>query len=173
MDGDRHAANEFIPLVYDELRRIARLRRANLSTWQSPGTTSLVHELYVNLAGQRGLEIRDRMQFLYLASVAIRNLVVDHARHASRQKRGGNGVAAPLDDPAGPDSNTEQVLAIDESLNRLALEDARLCQIVECRFFGGLTVEETAEALGISASSVKRGWDTARAWLYTQLRSGL
>lgn len=162
-----------MPLVYDELRRIARLRRANMSTWQGPGTTSLVHELYVHLAEQRGLEIRDRMQFLYLASVAIRNLVVDHARYASRQKRGGAGGTEPLEDPAGPDGHADRVLAIDESLDRLAAEDARLCQIVECRFFGGLTVEETAEALDISASSVKRGWDTARAWLYTQLRSNI
>lgn len=168
-NGDRQAANEFIPQVYDELRHIARLRRANIGNWQSPGTTSLVHELYVNLADQHRLNITDRMQFLYLASVAIRNLVVDHARYSSRKKRA--GATEPLDDPAGPDVNTEQVLAIDETLNRLATEDTKLCQIVECRFFGGLTVDETAEALGISPATVKRGWDTARAWLYTQLRS--
>lgn len=137
-----------MPQVYDELRHIARLRRANLANWQSPGTTSLVHELYVNLAGQQRLDIKDRMQFLYLASVAIRNLVVDHARYSSRQKRA--GATEPLDDAASPPVHTEQVLAIDEALNQLAAEDTKLCRIVECRFFGGLTVEETADALGIS-----------------------
>lgn len=166
--GDREAGNALLPLVYNELRRIAHNRRAHLPTWQGPGTTSLVHEVYLNLAGQTQLDFATRAHFFYLASVAIRNLLVDHARHATRQKRSDPSPAEPP--PLSPDTNVDEVLAIDEALNRLAEEDSRLCRIVECRFFGGLTVEETAETLDLSPATVKRGWDTARAWLYRQLR---
>jgi RNA polymerase sigma factor (TIGR02999 family) len=113
-----------------------------------------------------------RSHFFYLASVAIRNLLVDHAKYASRQKRA--GIHEELNDALALDAGPppEEILAIDEALHRLAAEDERLAKIVECRFFGGYTVEETAESLGLSPSTVKRGWDTARAWLYGQLKAG-
>jgi len=171
--GDRAAGNALLPLVYNELRRIARRRRAHLAPWHGPGTTSLVHEACANMLGAGGdLEFESRSHFFYLASVAIRNLLVDHAKYASRQKRAGihEELSEALAIEAGPPA--EEILAIDEALHRLAAEDERLAKIVECRFFGGYTVEETAESLGLSPSTVKRGWDTARAWLYGQLKSG-
>ncbi|MEZ5352475.1 MAG: ECF-type sigma factor [Bryobacteraceae bacterium] len=168
--GKREAADELIPLVYDELRKIARLRRFRWSGPHSPGTTSLVHEAYVNLVDQSRCQWEDRSHFFYFASVAMRNILIDNARRWGRQKRGGGAGELPLEHlHLASVGRAEELLAVDEALGKLGANNQRLSQIVECRFFGGLTVEETAQALSISPATVKRGWDSARAWLFKEL----
>jgi RNA polymerase sigma factor (TIGR02999 family) len=169
--GQREAADELIPLVYDELRRIARQRRFRWGSEDSPGTTSLVHEAYTNLVDRQRCEWSDRQHFFHFASVAMRNVLIDNARRVQRRKRAGNHVDASLDEIVLVSENrTEELIAVDEALSRLEAADQRLSRIVECRFYGGLTIDETAEALDLSPATVKRGWDTARAWLFKELR---
>jgi RNA polymerase sigma factor (TIGR02999 family) len=169
--GDRNAAQALIPLVYDDLRKIAHRRRSGQANWQSPGTTSLVHEVYMNLAGKSTISWESRGQFYYFASVAMRNLLVDSAKRIHTLKRGGGQQIVPVeDDLLAPGDRIEEILAIDVALDRLEVEEQRLARIVECRFFGGLTVEETAEALSTSPATIKRGWDTARTWLFKELK---
>ncbi len=171
--GEREAAERVIPLIYDELRRIAHRRRWQWVTQDSPATTSLVHEAFVHLKAREGEAWENRSHFFYFASVAMRNILVDHAKHIQRQKRGsGAHQVALTEHTLVSEQKSAELLALDEALRHLAVEHERLAHIVECRFFGGLTVEETAEALGISAATVKRGWDTARAWLFQRLRGG-
>jgi RNA polymerase sigma factor (TIGR02999 family) len=159
-----------MPLVYDELLRLARAHRARLGDGRAPGTASIVHEAYVRLADQDRIDSESRAQFFALASRVMRSVLVDNARWHQRKKRGGGADAVPLDEELlVSESRSEDLLAIDEALVRLESRDERLGRIVECRFFGGLTVDETAEALGVSSASVKRGWNLARAWLYRDL----
>lgn len=170
---ERGAADELIPLVYDELRRIAHRRRWQWIGGDTPDTTSLVHEAYLHLAGRNGKAWENRAHFFYFASVAMRNILVDHAKHVQRVKRGSGARKVELTErTAVSEQRSAELLALDEALAKLAATEERLAQIVECRFFGGLTVEETAEALGVAPSTVKRGWDTARAWLFQHLRGG-
>ncbi|MGH9723205.1 MAG: ECF-type sigma factor [Bryobacteraceae bacterium] len=169
--GKREAMNDVMRLVYDELRKLAHARRAQWQDWKTPGTTSLVHEVYLNLVDQTRARWEDRKHFFYFASVAMRNLLIDHARRAGRQKREGERVQVSLDDiPIVSEQRSDELLALDEVLTRLQQSDERLSRIVECRVFGGLTVEETAETLSLSPSTVKRGWDAARAWLYKEMK---
>jgi RNA polymerase sigma-70 factor (ECF subfamily) len=170
--GEARAADRLIPLVYDELRQIARRRRWRWGNRQMPGTTSLVHEAFVNLVDRSHGDWQSLAHFYYFASVAMRNVLIDSAKSSCRQKRGGGGVIAETDSLAITEQRSEDLLAVDLALSRLAQADPRLSQIVECRFFGGLTIEETAGALGISPATVKRGWDTARAWLFKELKPG-
>jgi RNA polymerase sigma factor (TIGR02999 family) len=169
--GDKSALDRLIPLVYDDLRDLARRRRSIWRNEDTPGETSLVHQLYVKLAENGSSGWQDRRHFLCFASAALRNLLNDHARHRNRNKRSGKEQELP-DDLAAPQERPDDVLALDEALTRLEVLDQRLARIVECRFYGGLTVEETGEALGISSPTVKRGWHTAQAWLYKELRPG-
>ena len=160
-----------LPLVYDELRLLARHHRFRWRDDQSPGTGSLVHEAYLKLAGQSRIRWESRAQFFYLASRAMRSVLIDNARHHLRQKRGGSLEHVPLsDDLLVSAERSEELIALDEALTRLSTADDRLGRIVECRFFGGLTVEESADALGLSPATVKRGWTTARAWLFHELK---
>lgn len=169
--GDPGAMDRLMPLVYDELYRMARQKR-----WQQPGgndlgTTSLVHEAYLKMTRGATVDWQSRAHFFYMASMAMRNVLTDNARRRSRRKRG-SGVP---DLPLGASSlvsheRTEELLALDEALTQLESRKASLARIVECRFYGGLTVEETSAALGISEATVKRGWATARAMLYRQLK---
>ena len=171
--GDQGAADELIPLVYEELRRTAHRRRWQWHEAESPDTTSLVHEAYLRLLNREGEAWDNRGHFFYFASVAIRNILVDHARQVHRSKRGGGWHQVELtEDAAVSVQKSAELLELDEALGRLAASEERLARIVECRFFGGLTVEETAEALGVAPATVKRGWDTARAWLFQHLRGG-
>lgn len=154
-----------MPLLYDELRHLAR-RRATPSL----NTTALVHEAYLRLVDQTRLAVQDRAHFLALAARAMRFVVIDFARRRSAQKRGGGAIHETLD--AGQialETQAADLVALDEALHRLATLNERLSQVVECRFFGGLSVEETAEALGCSARTVKRDWQKARLWLHREL----
>jgi RNA polymerase sigma-70 factor (ECF subfamily) len=169
--GERDAAEQVIPLVYDELRRIAHRRRWQWVTPETPDTTSLVHEAYLHLQKREVTAWETRAHFFYFASVAMRNILVDHAKHVQRQKRGGGGRQVELTErTVVSEQRSTELLGLDEALRELEREEPRLAQVVECRFFGGLTVEETAEALSVSPATVKRGWDTARAWLFQRLR---
>ena len=175
MDADPRGAwtsedlRQWLPVVYDELRKLARHRRRQLGDRRSPGTTSLVHEAFVNLAARDDLRWETRGHFLYFASVAMRNLLIDNVKRHGAQKRA--GVQLSLDDVAlVSEQRGDEILELDEALVRLAAADMQLGRIVECRFYGGLTIEETAEALAVSPATVKRGWDAARAWLFKELR---
>jgi RNA polymerase sigma factor (TIGR02999 family) len=158
------------PLVYDQLARIAHHHRRGFRDDLSPGTASLVHQAYLKLVEQTGIDWRSRGQFFGLASRAMRSLLVDNARRAGRAKREGGRARVALDEAMLVSAaRSEELLDLDRALDRLAATEERLARIVECRFFGGLTIEETAEALDLSPASVKRGWTVARAWLYREL----
>lgn len=170
--GHRAVLEQLLPLVYGELKVLARANRYRWSGNRTPGTTSLVHEAYLKLAGQSHGSYANRRQFYALASRAMRSIVVDNARWHGRQKRGGGGAAVELDESMLVSAErADELLAIDEALTRLEHREPRLARIVECRCFGGLSVEETAEALALSPATIKRGWSLARAWLYRELQA--
>jgi RNA polymerase sigma factor (TIGR02999 family) len=167
--GDRHALERLVPLVYDELRHVARRQLRRESPDHTLSATALVHEVYLRLLRQRQLAASDRDGFLAIAAQTMRRILVDHARARARVKRGGKDRPIALDDRHDvallTDAEAEEVLAIDLALERLAQVDERALRVVECRIFAGLTLEETAQALGISGKSVQRTWTTALAWL--------
>jgi RNA polymerase sigma factor (TIGR02999 family) len=172
--GEDRAAvlEQLMPLVYSELKALARSNRYRWSGVESLGTTSLVHEAYLKLADQSKAEFANRRQFFALASKAMRSILIDNARWHSRQKRGGGAKPAPLAETMLVSAErSDELLALDEALNDLEKREPRLARIVECRCFGGLTVDETAEALDVSSATIKRGWSLARTWLYRALRS--
>ncbi len=168
--GDQPALDRLLPLVYGELRRIAgryvrRERRGG--TLQ---TTALVHEAYLRLAKDTDLSFQNRAHLLGIAARAMREILVEHARARGARKRGGGDARVTLDEAMLADGATQvDALELHTALGKLAAIDAQQEQIVELRFFGGLTVEETAEVLGVSPATVKRGWAVARAWLYREM----
>jgi len=169
--GDRNAASQLIPLVYNELHRVAehhlRLERPN-HTLQP---TALVHEAYLKLVAQRDADWQNKTHFFAVASQLMRRILVDYARARLRTKRGGDQARIPLDEAHGISiDRCDELLVLDEALEKLAQFDARQSRVVELRFFGGLTVEETATVLGISAKTVKREWSMAKAWLYGEIK---
>jgi RNA polymerase sigma factor (TIGR02999 family) len=171
--GDTHAIERLLPLVYDELREVARRQLRREAAAHTLSATALVHEVYLRLLRQRQLAAVDRDGFLCIVGATMRRILVDHARARLRQKRGGRQRPEPLeeiDEPAllAP-LELEEVLAIDAALGRLRELDERAVRVVECRVFGGLTLEETARALDLSTRSVQRSWTTARAWLRKEL----
>lgn len=169
--GETSTFHQFIPLVYDELRVIAHRQRASFRTSDAPGTHSLVHEAYMRLQAQTGSVFGSRGQFFKVAAMAMRSILIDHVRAQTRGKRGSGAEVAPFDEEKGPSDNTfQELLLLNTALDRLKDRDPRLARIVECRFFGGLTVEETAEALDLSPATVKRGFNEARLLLYEDLR---
>ena len=158
-----------IPLVYDELRLLAHRHRGRLRGSDQAGTTSLVHEAYLKLSRQRLLSIENRAQFFFLAAKVMRSIVVDNARRALRAKRGGQDSRADVDPDLLSTTRGEELLQIDNALQALGRHDRRGHDIVVCRFFGGLEIEETALALGCSEATVKRSWLLARIWLFRAL----
>jgi RNA polymerase sigma factor (TIGR02999 family) len=169
--GRSAALERLMPLVYGELKGLAHANRVRWRGADSPGTTSLVHEAYLKLADVSA-DFASRRQFYALASKAMRNILIDNARWHGRQKRGGGRAPATLvDSMLVSTERSEELLALDQALDNLERRDPRLARIVECRCFGGLTVEETAEALAVSTATVKRGWSLARAWLFRALRT--
>lgn len=170
-EGDGEALDRLFPLVYAELRRIAhgQLSRKGPSTLQ---TTAVVHEAYLKLATGAGTAPRDRGHFFAVAATAMRQILVDHARAHLRQKRGSGAEHLQLDERDIPvEDRAAELVELDLALSRLAELDERAARVVELRFFGGLAVEETAEALGVSERTVKRDWREARAFLFRELRS--
>jgi RNA polymerase sigma factor (TIGR02999 family) len=168
--GDRSALDRLYPLVYGELHQRAHGQLARFRPGDTLSTTALVHEAYLKLTGAAGQSFQDRVHFFSVASRAMRQILLDYARRAIAAKRGG-GQAVSLDPAGTPDpGRPEELVALDEALDRLAAADERLARIVELRFFGGLSVEETAEAVGSSPRTVKRDWRKARAFLYQALR---
>jgi RNA polymerase sigma factor (TIGR02999 family) len=171
--GDASVLERLIPLVYDELRRRAQqqLRRERLP--HSLSSTALVHEVYLRLLQQGQLAATDRQHFFAIAARTMRRILTDHARRLGRCKRGG-GVRPDeletLDEPALlDDREVAEVVAIDRALERLGQQDGRAVQVIECRIFAGLTLDETAEVLGLSTRSVQRTWSAARAWLRKEI----
>jgi RNA polymerase sigma factor (TIGR02999 family) len=171
--GDRDALEQLVPLVYDELRQVARRQLQHESSGHTLSATALVHEVYLRLLQQRQLSASDRDGFLGIAARTMRRILVDHARARARLKRGGHDRPASLDPhddvPLLTDTEVEEVLAIDVALERLAQIDERAHRVVECRIFAGLTLDETAAVLGISSKSVQRTWSTALAWLRKEI----
>jgi len=167
--GDAAALDRLLPLVYDDLRRSAR-RQLRRRPAQGLQTTSLVHEAYLRLADQSRPGWRDRHHFQAVAALAMRHVLIDLARKRAAQKRGADPVRVALDEEgvAAP-SRVVDVLAVDEALRNLAALSERLAKVVELRFFGGLTLDEAAEVLGISPITAKRDWRKARAFLYDAL----
>ena len=171
--GDRAALDELMPVVYRELRRLARRHLLRHSPRRTLQTTDLVNEAYLKLVNVQRKDWKDRLQFLSLASRAMRFVLVDHARKRNYAKRGGSAVRVSLDDALiVSEQRGAEVLAIDEALSRLAVLDPRKGQIVEMRCFGGLSIAETADALEVSPVTVNREWAKAKAWLYDELRQG-
>jgi RNA polymerase sigma factor (TIGR02999 family) len=171
--GDREAAEEVLPLVYDELRRMAakELRRSRGD--QTLQATAIVHEVYLRLSSREGFRLSSRTHFFALAARLIRQVLVDYARRQNRLKRGGQAERVTLTETAGlVGPRDPDLLAVDEALEKLEDLDPRKAAIVELRFFAGLTLEETAEQLGISPETVGREWRRARAWLCNELEGG-
>jgi RNA polymerase sigma factor (TIGR02999 family) len=170
-DGSPQAMDRLFPLVYEALRRIARRQLQGERPGHSLDTTGLVHETYLKLVDHDRLQWQDRGHFFALASRAMRQILVDYARRYRTLRRGGGVRPQELhEEDAATDERGETLLALDEALERLAAINPRLNQVVECRYFGGLTEEETAEALGVTTRTVQRDWAKARGWLYLELR---
>jgi RNA polymerase sigma factor (TIGR02999 family) len=169
--GDPLAFDRLVPLVYDRLRALARGQLARQRPGQTLSPTGLVHEAYLQLARDTGIDWRDRSHFFAISSRAMRRILVDYARRRTAQKRGGG--ARPLvaldPDSVAVEQQADVVLAVDGALDRLAAFNERLARLVECRYFAGMTEAETADALGISLRTVERDWPRARAWLRKEL----
>lgn len=168
-EGDPEAVDRLFELAYgDLLQRARRLRHGRASP--TLNTTALVHEAYMKLRPGRGLDIADRAHFSYVIVRAMRQVLVDQARRKEAEKRGGGAVFLTLQEDDGPvPMRPAQLLALDEALDRLAAFDERRARVVECRFFCGFSVPETADTLGVSEPTVKRDWRVARAWLAQEL----
>jgi RNA polymerase sigma-70 factor, ECF subfamily len=162
--------DDLFPVVYEELRRVAHRHLRGELTGHTLGTTALVHEAYLEMAKLDRVRWAGREYVLAAASQAMRRVLIDYAVTRRAQKRGGGAVAEPLDDAvAMAASRSEDLLALDEALQRLAEDNPRYVRVIECRFFGGMSVEETAAALDMSPATVKRDWTLARAWLNREL----
>ena len=169
-NGDSGALDRLLPLVYDRLRRLARRRLRGQGADRSLNTTALVHEAYLKLVDARQARFQDRAHFLAVASRMMRQLLIDHARARLAAKRGGGTCAVELDEALWiQEADTAVLTELDDALTRLAALDRRQSEILEQHYFGGLTIEETAAALGVSPATVKRELRSARAWLAAEL----
>jgi RNA polymerase sigma factor (TIGR02999 family) len=166
--GDAHAAEQLLPLVYDELRQLAAAQLACEKPGQSLDATALVHEAYVRLVGDQ--QFADRRHFFRVAAEAMRRILIDHARHKRRIRHGGDRERVPLSDVEhAAEAPPEQLLALDEALDRFAAQDPVKAELVKLRFFAGLSEEDAAAGLGISRATASRYWNYARAWLINAL----
>ena len=177
--GNRAALDELFPLIYEELRALARRQHQRWRSDPTLNTTALVHELYLKLEGQKHLQSTDRAYFFAVAAKAMRNILCNYARHRKAQKRGHGAAKVDLDDLTVPpepphdglsEAQADMLAQLEEALRRMERIDKRGTEVVECRFYGGMTVEETAVALGISARTVKRDWQLAQAWLHREMK---
>jgi RNA polymerase sigma factor (TIGR02999 family) len=168
--GDTGVMDDLLPLLYDELRRLARAQRRRLRPHETLNTTAIVHEAYLKLTGRDGASYQNRLHFFRVAARAMRDIVVDYARRKQAAKRGGGTPDLSLDAaPPLPDIDAKEVLALHEALDRLEALDDRQARVVELRYFVGLTIAETAEVLGCSPATVKRDWTVARSWLFREM----
>ena len=171
--GDKEALDRLMPIVYDELRRQAARYLRREKAGHTLQTTALIHEAYVRLVDQRNVQWQNRAHFFGIAAQLMRRILVDHARAKKRVKRGGSGVRVSLGEATVAVKGQDlDVVALDQALERLAQIDEQQSRVVELRFFSGLSVEETAEVMGISKATVKRDWSMAKAWLHRELSGG-
>jgi len=171
--GNKSALDEMTPVLYDELRRLARHFLAAERPDHTLQPTALVHEAYLRLVDQRQVDWRNRAQFLGLAASMMRRILINHAQAHHAAKRGGPAGKLTLDDALGVFTQPHlDVLELNQSLEELERLDGQQARVVELRYFGGLSIEETAEAMGISPATVKREWGTARLWLLHQMQGG-
>lgn len=169
-EGDETALDRLMPSVYEELRLIARRQLRRQCAGHTLNTTALVHEAYLRLAGPIGSACADRAHFFALAARAMRHILIDYARSYRRVKRGGGWRRISFDEAVlAVEEQADVLLALDEALTRLAAVDQRLCRVVEYRFFGGMTEDEAAAALGVTGRTVRRDWLKAKLWLYAEL----
>jgi RNA polymerase sigma-70 factor (ECF subfamily) len=172
-DGDESALDEILPIVVEELRRIARAHMRRESPGHTLQTTALINEAYLKLSAQKNAVFKNRSHFFAIASKLMRRVLLDHAKAKLRTKRGGGAIHIGLEDfHALTDERSEEILALDEALGRLAELDPLKCSIVEMRHFGGMTVDETADALGVAPITVMRHWNFAKAWLKKEITDG-
>ena len=172
-EGDSRALDRLLPLVYADLRRIAANQLRSERSDHTLSATAVVHEAYLKLVGQRKVRLEDRAQFFAAAATQMRRILVDHARRRAAAKRGGPEMRVTLDEEivAGAERDVE-LLAVDRALDELAQLDERVAKVVELRFFGGLSLDDTALALDISRSTAAREWALARGWLHRRLEGG-
>jgi RNA polymerase sigma-70 factor (ECF subfamily) len=169
-DGNKQAEAQLIPMVYNELHRLARHYMRGERGDHTLQTSALVNEAYMRLAGEHGIDWKNRAHFFGVSAQIMRRILVDHARTRDAQKRGGGARAITLENAfVYSDEQSWQVIALHDALNKLAEFDERQCRIVELRFFTGLSLEETAEALSLSPTTIKREFQLAKAWLYGEL----
>ncbi|NNE35997.1 MAG: sigma-70 family RNA polymerase sigma factor [Rhodothermales bacterium] len=167
---DGRVLDRLMPRIYGELHRIAHRELARRGVGETLRTTGLLHETYARLVDRTRLDVEDRAHFLALAAKAMRHIVIDYARKKQSRKRGGDWRRVTLEDVSPPTGNfSVDVLDLHDALTRLERFDERLCRVVECRYFGGMTVEETATALEIAPRTVDRSWQKAKAWLYREI----
>jgi RNA polymerase sigma factor (TIGR02999 family) len=179
--GNREAFSDLLPLVYDELHDIAARHRHQWDGDETLNTTALIHEAYLKLADQSSPGWQSRPHFFAVASTAMRQILLDYAKRKRAVKRGGeyahvslHDLEAALEDPAeSGDARSDALQALDDSLRRLSEFDQRKARVVECRFFGRMTIDDTAAALGIAPATVGREWTTAKAWLYRDMKKAL
>ena len=170
-NGNQHALDQLLPMVYHELRRIAELRMRRERSDHTLNATALVHEAYLKLMDQGDVSWQNRAHFFAISSRLMRQILIDYARKHNAEKRGGGTPDTILDGKEiALGERADELIALDEALDRLASFDERMARVVEYRFFGGLTIEETAEVLDISPMTVKRDWRKAKAWLYRELK---
>ncbi len=168
-DGDEEALTRLVPIVYPEMRRIARQHLGQRASHHTLQSAALANEAYLKLVRVHGLQVGNRTHFYAVCAQMIRRILVDHERRRRYAKRGGEAVQVALDETIGAKARGVEVLALDDALSSLAKVDPRKARVVELRYFGGLTVEETAEVLSISAETVQRDWRLAKTWLFREL----
>jgi RNA polymerase sigma factor (TIGR02999 family) len=171
-DGDGEARDKLIPMLYAELRSIAQALLRSTQRQPTLQSAALVNEAYILLVGGAGVTCQDRTQFLAVAATVMRRVLIDYARRRHSEKRGGKLVRVTLDDNLDAVQSTLELIALDDALTTLASMDLRQAKIVELRYFGGFSIEDTASALGLSAATVKREWATARMWLQREISRG-
>lgn len=169
--GDQAALERLMPVVYEELRKIARRHLRNESNTGTLQTTALVHEAYLKLIDQTRINWQNRAQFFGIAAQMMRRILIDHARKRLRDKRGGKAIKLSLDDGTVDvsDERAAELVALDEALKKLAEQEPNKAKLVELRYFGGLSIEETAEVLGVGTATVIRQWRIVKAWLYNEI----
>lgn len=171
--GDTSAIDKLAPLVYSQLRKVAHRQLRRERQDHTLNSTSLVHEAYLKLMGQKYTDWQDRAHFFAIGGRIMRRILVDYARASHREKRGGGAIVLGLDEHLDtPGHRSLQLIALDDALNDLEKLDPQQSRVVELRFFAGLSIEETAEALHVSKATVNRDWVTARAWLLREIRRG-